>query len=73
MIRDHFANRTSNPMPQLLLACIVWVIAMICLHDGSHPTWAWCVVAAAALLTLWVGARLLLHLREGGTIIRKAK
>jgi hypothetical protein len=68
MIREHFSNRTTAPQPQLLIAGMIWLIALLCLHDGSQPKWAWCMVGVAALVTVYVGARFWLYY---GT--RKAK
>jgi hypothetical protein len=61
MIRDHFSNRSTAPQPQLLIAAVIWLVALICVSNGTTPKWAWCMVASATLLTLYVGVRFWLY------------
>jgi hypothetical protein len=65
MIREHFTNRTNAPQPQLLIAGVVWAIALICLNDGSRPKWAWAMVGAATLLTVYVALRFWMYYGVG--------
>jgi apolipoprotein N-acyltransferase len=61
MIRDHFARRTNAPQPQLLIAGVIWLIALLCLYDGSRPKWAWAMIGVAALLSVYVAVRFWLY------------
>jgi hypothetical protein len=62
MIRDHFANRTTGPQPLVIIAVMIWAVALICVNDGSRPKWAWAMVGFATLLTVYVGLRFWLYL-----------
>jgi hypothetical protein len=61
MIREHIEKRTKAPQPQALIAVMIWVIALICLNDGSKPNWAWGMVGVATLLTMYVALRFWLY------------
>jgi hypothetical protein len=63
MIREHFTNRTNAPQPQLLITGIVWIIALLCLNDGSRPKWAWGMVGMATLMTVYIAVRFWLYYR----------
>jgi hypothetical protein len=60
-ISKHFSNRTAAPQPQLLIAGIVWGIALLCLNDGSRPKFAWAMVGIATLVTVYVAVRFWLY------------
>lgn len=57
MFRDHFANRTDAPQPQLLIAGMLWVVALICLFNATKPMLAWCVVGVATVHTIYAVLR----------------
>jgi uncharacterized membrane protein YoaK (UPF0700 family) len=61
MIREHFSKRTRAPQPQLLIVAMIWAIALLCLHDGSQPKWAWYMVGLATVFTVYVAVRLWLY------------
>jgi hypothetical protein len=65
MIRDHFSRRTNAPQPQLLIVVVIWLIALLCLHEGSQPQWGWGMVAAATLLSVYVAVRFWLYFGVG--------
>jgi hypothetical protein len=59
MIRDRYANRTNAPQPQMMIAGMIWAIALFCLFGGSQPKWGWCMVAIAVVDTVYVATRFL--------------
>jgi hypothetical protein len=61
MLQGHFSNRTNAPQPQLLIVAVIWVIALICVSNGTNQKWAWCMVAMASVLTVYVGVRFWLY------------
>jgi hypothetical protein len=63
MIRNYFGKRTNAPQPLLIMLGLIWIVVLICLHDGSRPTFAWCAVGGAVLVTVYVAASFRAYLR----------
>ncbi|PSH05753.1 MAG: hypothetical protein CXZ00_01020 [Acidobacteria bacterium] len=60
-IRGRYSNRTDAPQPLAIIAVIIWVIALICLFDGTNLLYAWCMVGVATLVTVYVALRFWLY------------